>query len=479
MIGFPDIPVDQSSDAPVYRQIADAVAAAIGNGRLQRGEKLPATRELAGRLGMNRATISAAYALLEESGLIEGHVGRGSFVSEATGQPGRSRPNDSGSAAINFASSRPASDAFPLASFRRISRSVIESNEAGDILQLGSPYGYGPLRRYLLESLRTAGIARAGDDLLITSGCQQALDLIARTLASNGTPVVCEDPVYHGLLRVLERVGCRVIPVRVGPCGLDLDALAAVLSTQKVRLIVLTPSYQNPTGATMPFENRERLVQMAQGAGVVIVESDIYSELRYSGESLPTLKRLDETGRSLLLGSYSKISFPGLRVGWVVGPKETIARLAEEKQISDLHSDQLSQAVLLSFAQSGELARHLERTRAAGRERLAAALESCQAYLPEGSTWTSPEGGMCLWITLPALLSAEALLPRVRRLGVDFLPGRQFSSGDAYPDCLRISFGGLSPDQIRRGLRILGEAAREELSASLDTSDFERAMALV
>jgi 2-aminoadipate transaminase len=191
------------------------------------------------------------------------------------------------------------------------------------------------------------------------------------------------------------------------------------------------------------------------------------------------LKQLDGAGRTLLLSSYSKISFPGLRVGWVIGPRETVAQMAEEKQISDLHSDQLSQAVLLRFAQSGELERHIERTRETGRLRLEAAGESCRTYLPEGCVWTRPSGGMSLWITLPAPLSADALLAAVRPQGVDFVPGRQFSLSGGHGRSLRISFGGLSPEKIRHGLRIIGEAAKRQVSAGLHAWDSEPAVALV
>jgi len=428
---------------------------------------------------MNRATISAAYALLEQSGLIQGHVGRGSFVSESLEAAHSPRAGLADALPVNFASSRPAADAFPLASFRRLSRAVIESDEASEILQLGSPHGYMPLRRYLLDKARAAGIAKSGDDVLITNGCQQALDLVARRFAGPNTKVICEDPVYHGLLGVFARSGCQVLSVPMGAEGIDLDALEGLLVQHRAGLMVVTPSYQNPTGATMPLERRKRLVELASGSGALLVESDLYSELRYAGEPLPTLKQLDGEGRTLLLSSYSKISFPGLRVGWVIGPRETVAQMADEKQISDLHSDQLSQAVLLRFAQSGELQRHIERTCETGRLRVEAAVESCRTYLPEGCAWTRPTGGMSLWITLPSPLSAEALLAAVRPQGVDFVPGRQFSLSGGHGRSLRISFGGLSPEKIRHGLRIIGEAAKRQLTASLHSWDSEPAVALV
>jgi len=471
--------LDPGSDLPIYRQIADSLVSFIESGLLSAGERLPATRELAGHLKLNRATVSAAYAFLEEAGLIQGHVGRGSFVAQRVPQSGISMIPVREMPVINFASSRPAADAFPLLQFRRLSKSVIDSPEAAEILQLGSPHGYRPLRHYLLARERAEGVARSEDDLMVTNGCQQALDLLARIFTANGGSVLCEDPVYHGLLRVFSRSGAHLVPVPVGPVGMDLDVLEGILVRQKARLLVVTPSFQNPTGVTLPLEARKRLVELAAQSGVTLVENDIYSELRYVGEPLPTLKQLDPSGKTILLRSYSKVAFPGLRVGWVTAPQEVIARLTEEKQISDLHSDQLAQAIFLRFAESGELEEHVKRTREAGRERLQAVFHACGSFMPEGTTWTRPEGGMCLWMELPAPLTAEALLRRARAAGVDFLPGSNFSLSSTHARSLRISFGGLSPQLITRGIQILGESAFAELAAGEHSRHFEPAAALV
>jgi 2-aminoadipate transaminase len=484
---------DSDSDTPLYKQLADAVVALIENGGIRSGERLPATRELAGQLGLNRTTISAAYAVLEQSGLIEGHVGRGSFVAERHVPAVNRAPNwdeilspsdsevppSSQNIEISFASSRPNREAFPLAQFRRLAKQVIDSQDAAEILQLGSPLGYFPLRRYLLAQAAADGIARPGDDLIITNGCQQALDLLARLLASGGQGIALEDPVYHGLLRAFSRAGANLIPVPVDHAGIDVDALEEAIQRNRPRLLIVTPSFQNPTGATLPLERRKRIVSLAQRFGLVLVENDIYSELRYQGKPLPTLKALDETGNTILLRSYSKVSFPGLRVGWAIAPRTVISRLADAKQISDLHSDQLSQAVLLRFAESGELEHHLERTRIAGAERLEAVLRACNQYLPHGATFTRPEGGMSLWIELPPPLTAENLLRRVQERGVDFLSNGYFSMHPANGRGLRISFGGLSPEEIRRGIQIIGETASEELTAKPAKMRFEPVPALV
>ena len=488
------------SGLPLYRQLAEAIRRLVDTGELQTGDRLPATRELAGQLGLNRTTVSAAYAALEESGFLEGQVGRGSFVAARKTREAEpyfaaepldwdtlfpagdwARPQAASPVEISFASSRPPEEDFPLAVFRQLAKDTIESAELTEILQLGSPLGYGPLRRYLLAQAQDSGLARAGDDILITNGCQQALDLLARFLSgSTNRAVAVEDPVYHGLTRVLGRSAHDVIPVPVTDAGIDIEALGKALAARRPRLLIVTPSFQNPTGATLSVERRKTVIRLAHRFGTVLVENDIYSELRYEGEPLPTLKELDQTGNTILLRSYSKIAFPGLRVGWVLGPRPVVARLAEKKQWADLHSDHLSQAILLRFAESGELTHHLERTRRAGKDRLHAVCDACSRYLPSGSRWRRPQGGMSLWVELPAPLRADSLLARARERGIDYLPGSYFSSGEAaHARSLRLGFGGLSPAVITRGVQILGGAAREELAAYSASAGLEPAMALV
>lgn len=476
-----DLQPDPTSEQPIYRQLAQAITERIQSGRMQTGERLPATRELAGQLGLNRTTISAAYALLEEAGLISGHVGRGSFVASRS-QTYQDRPNSQGNSIINFASSRPAADDFPLGSFRKLAKAVIDGPEAAEILQLGSPQGYAPLRRYLLDGNRATGIASSNDEVIVTNGCQQALDLIARTYITRGAEpaaVLVEDPVYHGLLKIFRRAGARLIPVPVSSGGMDVTAAEELMLRHRPRLLVVTPEFQNPTGLTLSLSDRRRLLDAAAKSGVTIVENGIYSELRYWGKSIPSLKQLDETGQTILLRSYSKVSFPGLRVGWATAPREVIRRLAEEKQVADLHSDQLAQAIFLRFAQSGELASHIARTCLAGQRRLEAAFRSCEQSWPAGTSWTCPEGGMCLWVELPAPLTADGLLRRAQREGVEFLPGPNFSVNGAHQRGLRISFGGLAPETIERGISILGALAHVEFGQREDSYLAEPAAALV
>lgn len=559
---LPKLHTDAGSSVPLYRQIYEQLGSAILAGKLAPGERLPATRELAGSIGLNRTTIAAAYELLEADGLIRSHVGKGTFVigpettgpektglettrSKKTGlglEKGRdwdalfarknqdtapisyvSRPSDQGpardivksgdslwvphsapfdledaseigvrsqdfhlpgalhippsAAQISFSASRPSQEQFPLEEFRATVREVIDSPEAAQILQLGPASGYGPLRRFIVNEARKTGTAREDDDVLITSGVQQAFDLIQRVLASRGETVVIEDPVYPGLRNAFQRGGARVIGVPMGSTtgssttgsnGVDFAALERILGhideRQHPRLMVLTPNFQNPTGTTIPAATRKDILALARKAGTIVIENDLYGDLRYKGEDIPSIKRMDESGDTILLGSFSKIAFPGLRVGWVIGPRHFIARLTEAKEASDLHSDQLSQAVLLRFAESGRLAAHRKKMIATGAERLEACLAGCAQNLPEGSEYTRPEGGMNVWVRLPEPLDASELAARAQRENISFLPGRYFAVSRAHPHSLRLSFIGLEPEKIQFGLRVLGAILKSELS---------------
>lgn len=487
---LPELKLDEQAREPLYRQLYAQLKKLISAGTLVRGEKIPPTRELAGQLGLNRATVAAAYELLEQEGLIRGHVGRGSFVAGAAGgwldwearlkeEWGGERPRWSGEARISFASARPGLDLFPVDEFRACCAEVVGAADAGRILQLGSPYGYAPLREWLLEQGRREGTVRAGDDLLVTSGCQQALDLLQRLLLRPGETALIEDPVYPGLRDVFLRAGLRVVGAPVGLGGLDADGLCRLIEAEKPRAVVVTPNFQNPTGATLPAEARRALLDHARKAGVVVVENDIYGALRYEGEDVPPLKQLDPGGDVIQLRSFSKLAFPGLRVGWVTAPRAVVRRLAEWKQLADLHTDQLSQAVLLRFAESGCLERHRRQMLAAGRARLRAVLASCARSMPEGTRMTRPEGGMNLWVSLPAPLDAERLLAKAEEAGVSYLPGRVFAVSRSEPGALRLSFAGLPPGLIEEGVAVLGEVFGQQLRAGEAPQDAGLAPAIV
>ncbi len=489
------------SEVPLYRQLYHQFAEKIRSGELSRGERLPATRELAGLLGLNRTTVSAAYEMLEAEGLISGQVGRGSFVTghSAAGCPlgpggvdwnsllersdmpplghAAGAPSGPGGEVISFVMSRPSCALFPLDEFRASCAAVLARQDLAAILQLGSPAGFEPLRRYLMEDARRQRLAGPGDDLMVTNGCQQSLDLIGRVMLRPGDTVAVEDPVYTGLKNLLAGMGAQLVGIPVGSEGLDIAQLARVFERQRPRFLVVTSNFQNPTGATLPLAARRDLLQAARAARIPVVENDAYGELRYEGAPLPAIKQLDENGGTVLLRSFSKVSFPGLRVGWVVGPRPLIDRLRQAKEAADLHTDQLSQAVLLEFAESGRLEAHRARVLQAGAQRLAATLDACRRYLPANARWTRPQGGMNVWVRLPEPLDAGELLPRAQKEGVAYLPGRYFAVSRLDPGALRLSFAGLTPDQIRTGLSVLGRIVSGEIERA--SANLEPASAVV
>jgi 2-aminoadipate transaminase len=428
-------------------------------------------------LGINRTTVSTAYELLEEHGLIEGQVGRGSFVTgksapaeDGVNWPALLAPGAPSSAfsgqEIGFVMSRPSRDLFPLDDFRASCAAVLERRSLADILQLGSPSGYEPLRRRLLNDARAQGLAGPDDDLIITNGCQQALDLIGRVLIRPGDAVAVEDPVYPGLKNLLAAMGAKLLGIPIDRDGMEIGPLERAMR-EGPRFLVATSNFQNPTGATLPLGRRADVLSIARAAGVPVVENDAYGELRYSGDPLPALKQLDSKAGTVLLRSFSKVSFPGLRVGWALGPKPLIDRLRQAKEAADLHTDQLSQAVLLEFMESGRLEAHRQRVLAAGAERLAATIEACRRYLPPGTQWTEPEGGMNVWVRLPAPIDAGDLLQRARGEGVAFLPGRYFAVSRSDPGALRLSFAGLPPARIQDGIHVLGILVARELEETV------------
>ncbi len=486
--------LDRQSPLPLFVQIRDQIRDQIASGILRQGERIPPTRELATRLGVHRTTVANAYDELQAEGWIAGHVGRGTFVAKgakpgagnaAKPEPARAGENNGLAwsnllvpepaeesleklmpevprGAISFLAARPSEDFFPVEDFRRACNTVLK-REGRRLLQQGPSEGYGPLKDWLREWLREEGIFVESNQVLITNGCQQALDLTAKALVRPGDAVALENPIYPGAVSVFRRAGGRLVGVPVRADGLDLHALEMLLEQAKPKVLLLTPNYQNPTGTTLTVAARKRILELAAAHGVAIVEDNIYGGLHLRGPAWPPLKALDKSGIVIYLNSFSKICFPGLRVGWCVAAPEVIARLRSVKQATDLHTDQLAQAALAEFGRSGQVARHLKLMRKVYRRRLEVTESALAKHMPEGVSWTKPAGGMAIWVTLPRQWDAGEILFRARERGVMFAPGRLFFFQNAEANTLRLSFAGLQDEQIRRGIALLGGLVRAEL----------------
>src|SRR5258708_7959784 len=317
-------------------------------------------------------------------------------------RPSASAPDD----ALSFVMARPAVDHFPVEELQICVNTVLR-REATDVLNLGSSDGYAPLKEALLELLSSDGIAAKDENLLITDGCQQALDLISKAFVRPGDCVVLENPTYPGAGAIFNgaRARCLGVPVNTHaepgkPLGVDVEALEATLAANRVKLIVLTPDFHNPTGTSMPLASRRKLLELAARHQVPVVEDHIYARLHAREERVPSLKQMDRANLVIHIDSFSKVAFPGLRVGWIVAPAAAVERLRLVEQTTDLPTDQLAQATLAEFLRRGYFSKHLAKMRRVYTSRLAALDEALRKHMPEGTRWTRPEGGMCLWLVL-------------------------------------------------------------------------------
>ncbi len=485
------VTLDPSLDLPFYVQIREQLRDRIVSGALRPGDRLEPSRQLAKHLGVHRTTVGNAYADLAAEGLIEGTVGRGTFVSAlsatlpaATRQARRAandvfwdrvlshEPEDDSLGrlmasaldpeAISFASTRPTEELVPVELVRRATDAVLR-REGSRLLQYGSSDGYPLLKQYLYARLRRDGIPVELDEILITNGCQQSLDLLRHSLLTAGDLVVCENPTYTGLWNVFRAPGIRLIGVPVAAEGMDLAYLAAALEQNKAKLILTSPNFQNPTGRTMPLANRRRLLELAARFQTPVVEDDIYGALRYRGRELPPLKALDTSGLVIHLNSFSKVGFPGFRVGWVVASRRVIERLRAAKQRADLHTNLLSQAVLEEFGRRGWLDKLLRRTRKVYEGKLVVLERAVARHFPPQARVDYPEGGMSVWVELPAEIDAAELLSRARDRKVIFAPARYFYFQNPQHNALRLCFTGLADDKIERGVGVLGELLKAEI----------------
>ena len=486
------------SHVPLYIQLRDQIRALVHTGDLRPGERIPASRELASHLGVHRTTVANAYAELESEGLISGHVGRGTFIrpdgvpkkisalphpvsadgelrweslfadergEEVLSRITRAAPRGT----ISFVMARPATELFPFEELRNCLNAAWK-REAAEILQFGPTDGYPALKQALAAQLRSEGYEVGDENLLISNGCQQALDLVCKAFVRPGENVLVENPGYPGAPAIFAGGRARIlcVPVRTesGPAstpGVDVSAIEAVLMQNRVKLIILTPDFHNPTGTTLPIAERRRLLEIAARFQVPIVEDHIYAQMRARGGHVPSLKHLDRSNVVIQIDSFSKIAFPGMRVGWVIAPAIVIDRLRRVKQATDLHTGQLPQAILAEFMRRGGLSRHLERTRKAYSGRLAALEQALTHHMPAGTKWTHPEGGSCLWLELPPGFDSNELLIHARERGVLFSPGRYFYFQNPLPNTLRLGFAGVNEREIARGIAILADVLRGEM----------------
>ena len=360
---------------------------------------------------------------------------------------------------ISFAGGLPAPELFDADGLQAAFAAVLAGEAAGRSLQYSTTEGDPALRAAIAARLTARGLATTPDEVLVTSGSQQALTLTATVLVEPGDRILVEEPSYLAALQAFQLAGAEFVPVPCDDDGIDPDAAAALAERHGARLLYVIPTFQNPTGRTLTLERREALAALARRAGLWVVEDDPYGELRYRGDPLPPLAALDGAeDRVLSLSTLSKIAAPGLRIGWVRAPAGLRHPLTIAKQAADLHSSTVDQAAAARWLETVDLDERIGALRAAYGARRDALVGGLAAALPPGSTHNHPDGGMFVWARLPDGWDAAALLERALARDVAFVPGFPFFAGPPDTATLRLSFTTHSADEIAEGLRRLRAA---------------------
>lgn len=362
---------------------------------------------------------------------------------------------------ISFAGGLPAPELFDVAGLRAAFAEALSDRHAGRALQYSTTEGHAPLRVALAARMEGRGLPTDPEDVLVTTGSQQALGLAASALLDPGDVVLVEDPSYLAALQSFALAGARLVPVPSGPDGPDPDAVRALVLEHRPKLLYVVPTFQNPTGRTISAAGRAALAALAGELGLWLLEDDPYGELRYDGQPLPSLGSFPGAeDRTIAVSSLSKVLAPGLRIGWLRAPEGLKRALTIAKQAGDLHTSTVDQMAAATVLAAGMEA-HLERLRATYRARRDALLEGLPGVLPAGSTWNEPDGGMFVWARLPDGSDAAALLVRALARDVAFVPGAPFYAGPADPVTLRLSFTTHGPEEIAEGLRRLAGAVAD------------------
>ncbi len=481
--------LDRSSREPLHRQLYVRLQTAILNGRLPPGSRLPATRALQDQLGVSRNTIMSAYMQLHAEGYVDTSRGSGTFVARAlpddltTARRGH-RPPHAKSPHSHLLSARgqllagspampslewrkprpfypgvPAYDQFPMRTWRSLSNKFWRY-PSSDLLGYGTPHGYRPLRIAIAEHLNSVrGVECDPDQVIIVSGSQQALDLASRVLLDPGDEVWIENPAYPGARSALVGAGARLIPVPVDNDGLDVAFGQRV--SPHARMAYVTPSHQYPLGSTMSIARRTQLLRWADEHDAWIIEDDYDSEFRYSGRLLPTLQGLDPTGRTIYVGTFSKVLFPSLRLGYVVVTPALVDGFLAARAITDRHPPTVEQAMVAEFISEGHFLRHVRRMRKLYASRQATLLESLAESCGDLLTVHPDDAGMHLIGWLPDGTSDTLLALRCADLGISTPPlSHYFNGGAEGSPGILLGYTGFDVAQLKMGARALSTALR-------------------
>jgi 2-aminoadipate transaminase len=364
---------------------------------------------------------------------------------------------------ISFAGGLPAPELFPIQALKDACAKVLDTHGPKS-LQYSLTMGVLPLREVLAERLSKQGLPVTIDNLFITAGSQQGLDLIAKVFLNEGDPLLCENPTYLGAIQAFNVMRPKYIPVEMDEEGMIVEQAEEKIKKHNPRFIYVVADFQNPSGITMSLKRREELIGLAEKYQIPVVDDNPYGELRYVGKPVPSLQSM---GKDLVieLGTFSKIVSPGLRIGWGIVSTEITTMFERLKQGADLHTNTFAQYVVYEYIKAGNLDRHIEEIKTSYRERRAVMVEALKEHFPQDVRWYEPEGGLFLWVELPQGISATDLLPVAVEQKVAYVPGKPFYPHGDKDNTLRLNFSNAKPDQIREGIKRLGRVFRDAVEA--------------
>lgn len=364
---------------------------------------------------------------------------------------------------VSLSAGNPSPDAFPTKEISEISSRLLSENPIA-ALQYSVTEGYTPLREYMKEYMKTRhNIGTDSDDILITSGAQQIMDLASKSLINEGDVVICENPSFVGSLNTFRSYNARLVGIEIESDGMNMQKLEEALKSEpNAKLIYTIPNFQNPSGVTMSLEKRKTLYTLAKKYGVMIIEDNPYGDLRFNGENIPCIKSFDTDGIVLYAGSFSKVISPGMRVGYVIGPAPVIQKMVVCKQGQDVHTNIWSQLVCYEFVTKYDFDGHLARLREIYRKKATYAMELLDSYLVPKITYHKVDGGLFIWCDLPESVDMPKFCIDAVRNKVCVVPGNTFMANENdVTHSFRINFSTPTDEQLKKGIEILGDMARK------------------
>ena len=366
---------------------------------------------------------------------------------------------------ISFAGGLPAPELFPVKKMQAAVDKVFEEH-GQEAMQYGAAKGVTALRELILQHVKEKeGVTGVLDNVLVTTGSEQALDLVGKAFVNPGDTVLVEQPTYLCALDVFKSYGAKFVGVAMDEQGMKMEALEDALKAHpETKLIYTVPNFQNPTGRTMAVDRRKKLAELAAKYDVYVLEDNPYGEIRFAGTHVPAVKSFDETGHVFYMSTFSKTLAPGFRLGWVVADEDVVNKLTVLKQSADLHTDNLAQYAVVEFLNNNDLDAHVKKISDLYGKRKQLMADGLKKYFPAGVKYTNPEGGMFLWVEVPGVDDTVELFKECLKHNVAFVPGDPFFAGKPQPGAFRLNYSNAKEDQIKVGMKQLGEALQEAVN---------------